>query len=169
MSRDKEWFELPRPAAAGRLVEIRNELRAKNLHDTEDPPLPQNPATIPDEAKAGRTASGEFNDLKCPMMGSAGARFGRNVPLSETFPDTANLMNPSPRTVSLELFTRDRFQPATILNVMAAAWIQFQTHDWFVHRSGTMDNAHDIPLAAGDTWADPPMRVPKTPVDPQKR
>ena len=169
MSRDKEWFELPRPAAAGRLVEIRNELRAKNLHDTEDPPFPQAQGPIPAEAKIGRTADGEFNDLKCPMMGSTGARFGRNVPLSEAFPDTANLMNPNPRTISQELFTRDKFQPATILNVMAAAWIQFQTHDWFVHRTGTKDSAHEIPLADGDSWPERPMRLPKTPVDPQKR
>jgi hypothetical protein len=168
MSREKEWFELPRSAAVGRLVEIRNELRAKNLHDTEDPPLPQDPGTIPEEAKAGRTANGEFNDLKCPMMGRTGARFGRNVPLSEAFPDAANLMNPSPRIISQELFTRHKFQPATILNVMAAAWIQFQTHDWFLHRTGTIDNAHEIPLADGDAWPDRPMRVPKTPVDPQK-
>jgi len=168
MSRDKEWFELPRPAAAGRLIEIRNELRAKNLHDTEDPPFPQAQGPIPAEAKAGRTPDGEFNDLKCPMMGSTGARFGRNVPLSEAFPDTANLMNPNPRTISQELFTRDTFQPATILNVMAAAWIQFQTHDWFVHRTGTMDSAHEIPLADGDPWPEHPMRLPKTPIDPQK-
>jgi hypothetical protein len=169
MSRDKEWFELPRPAAMTRLVELRNELRAKNLHDTEDPPHPQNPGAVPSDAKGGRTASGEFNDLRCPMMGSTGARFGRNVPLSETFPDTANLMNPNPRTISQELFTRTAFQPATILNVMAAAWIQFQTHDWFLHRQGTVDSAHDIPLTDADPWPQRPMRVPKTPVDPQKR
>ena len=169
MSRDKEWFELPRPAAVARLVEIRNELRAKNLYDTEDPPHPQGAATVPPEAKIGRTASGEFNDLRCPMMGSSGARFGRNVPLSETLPDAANLMNPNPRTISQELFTRDKFQPATILNVMAAAWIQFQTHDWFLHRQGTMDSAHEIPLTDGDPWPERPMRLPKTPVDPQKR
>ena len=29
MSRDKEWFELPRPAAAARLVEIRDELQGE--------------------------------------------------------------------------------------------------------------------------------------------
>ena len=78
-------------------------------------------------------------------------------------------MNPNPRTVSQELFTRTKFQPATILNVLAAAWIQFQVHDWFVHRKGTMDSAHDIPLADGDSWHERPMRVPKTPVDPPKR
>ena len=36
---DKEWFDLPYAAAAGRLVEMRTELRQKNLHDTEDPAL----------------------------------------------------------------------------------------------------------------------------------
>ena len=61
-----------------------------------------------------------------------------------------------------------KFQPATILNVLAAAWIQFQVHDWFVHEKGTDDNTHDIPLADGDSWLERPMRVPKTPVDPPK-
>ena len=36
---DKNWYELPGPAAATKLIELRNELRAKNLHDTEEPPL----------------------------------------------------------------------------------------------------------------------------------
>ena len=36
---DKEWHELPGPIAAAKLVEFRNELREKNLHDTEEPPL----------------------------------------------------------------------------------------------------------------------------------
>ena len=71
-------------------------------------------------------------------MGAAGIRFGRNVPLKDTFPDIANMMNPSPRRVSLELLTRTTFQPATILNVIAAAWIQFMVHDWFVHKKGNV-------------------------------
>ncbi len=86
-------------------------------------------------------------------MGSAGMRFGRNVPLSEAFPDTANLMTPNPRTVSLELLTRTTFQPATIVNVLAAAWIQFQVHDWFMHKKGVWTHTHDIPLADGDPLA----------------
>ena len=113
-------------------------------------------------------ADGTYNDLKCPRMGSAGIRFGRNVPLEETFPDIANLMNPSPRRVSLELLTRTTFQPATILNVIAAAWIQFMVHDWFVHKKGTWSLTHDIPLGDGDGWHERPMRVPKTPADPPK-
>lgn len=170
MSRDKEWFDLPRPVAAARLVEVRDELRAKNLHDTEDPPHPKaNPDAAPDSAKAGRTSDGRFNDLGCPMMGSAGTRFGRNVPLAEAFPDTANMMTPNPRVISQALFTRTSFQPVSILNILAAAWIQFQTHDWFVHKKGSTSDLHEIPLASDDPWPEHPMRLPKTPVDPQKR
>jgi Animal haem peroxidase len=165
---DKEWYELPRPAAGAKLVEIRNELREKNLHDTEDPPLERREEPAGAEVRATRTNDGTYNDLQCPRMGSAGTRFGRNVPLKETFPDTANLLTPSPRTVSLELLTRTRFQPASILNVLAAAWIQFQVHDWFMHRKGIWTNTHDIPLGADDSWHQPQMRVPKTPADPPK-
>jgi hypothetical protein len=101
-------------------------------------------------------------------MGSAGVRFGRNVPLAETRPDLENLLNPNPRQVSLELLTRTTFQPAEIVNVLAAAWIQFQVHDWFVHKKGTFDRSHNIPVSDGDAWHERPMRVPITPADPPK-
>jgi hypothetical protein len=143
-------------------------MREQNLHDTMEPPLETSANPVPAEGHNQRTVDGTYNDLRCPRMGSAGVRFGRNVPLSETFPDTANLMNPSPRRVSLELLTRTTFQPATILNVIAAAWIQFQVHDWFVHTKGSWSHTHDIPLGTGDTWHENPMRVPKTPADPPK-
>jgi hypothetical protein len=163
-----EWYDLPRATAGIRLFRNREELREKNLVDTEDPPL-ENSATPPSgDAYNVRTADGTYNDLKCPRMGSAGIRFGRNVPLEETFPDTANLMTPSPRRVSRELLTRTTFQPATFLNVIAAAWIQFMVHDWFVHKKGTWSLTHDIPLDDGDDWHERPMRVPKTPADAPK-
>jgi hypothetical protein len=162
---DKEWYELPYPAAASRLIEIRDELRKKNLHDTEDPPLEQRQTPAPADAHGTRENDGTFNDLRCPRMGSAGMRFGRNVPLPETMPDVENLMNPSPRTVSLDLMTRTQFQPAEIVNVLAAAWIQFQVHDWFVHQRGTPDNTHHVPIADSDSWHERPMKVPITPAD----
>ena len=37
----RPWYELPRLLAMGRLVEMRNELREKNLHDTEEPAVTQ--------------------------------------------------------------------------------------------------------------------------------
>jgi len=165
-SREKQWYELPRPAAMKALLDVRNELRAKNLVDTEEPKLPEQPGTATEEQKAGRTVDGSFNDLKCPMMGATGRRFGRNVPLTEAFPDTANLLTPNPREISNALFTRTTFQPATILNVLAAAWIQFQVHDWFVHAKGSGDDTYNLPIADNDSWFEKPMRVPKTPVDP---
>ena len=164
----EDWFDLPRAKQGIRLYQIREEMREKNLADTEEPPLETTATPPAGDAYNIRTSDGTYNDLKCPRMGSAGMRFGRNVPLSEAFPDTANLMNPSPRRVSLELLTRTTFQPATILNVIAAAWIQFMVHDWFVHKKGTWSFTHDIPLADGDTWHERPMRVPKTPADAPK-
>ena len=166
--RDREWFDLPPLAAGPKLVENRTELREKNLHDTEEPPHAKADSPPPAEALTARTVDGSWNDLSCPFMGKAGTRFGRNTPIPDTFPDTANLMNPSPRLVSLELFTRKTFQPVPILNVLAAAWIQFMVHDWFVHRKGSWDNAHLVPLPAGDNWHEQPMRVPITPADPAK-
>jgi hypothetical protein len=142
-------------------------LRAKNLHDTEEPSLEPSEGPVSPEVRATRTNDGTYNDVSCPRMGSAGTRFGRNVPLSETFPDTANLLVPNPRTVSEALLTRTTFQPANILSVFGAAWIQFQVHDWFMHKKGVWTNAHEIPVANG-TWHEQPMRVPRTPADPPK-
>ena len=163
-----EWYDLPRATAGIRLYRLREKMREKNLSDTEEPPLDTSATPASGDAYNVRAADGKYNDLKCPRMGSAGIRFGRNVPLEEAFPDTANLMNPSPRRVSLELLTRTTFQPATILNVIAAAWIQFMVHDWFVHKKGTWSLTHDIPLGEGDGWHERPMRVPKTPADAPK-
>lgn len=162
----RPWYKLPRLLAMPRLIQIRNELREKNLHDTEEPPLQEHQGPIDDTVRQGRTVDGTWNDLKCPHMGAAGARFGRNFPLAETFPDTPNLLNPSPRQVSLELMTRHSFQPATILNLLAASWIQFMVHDWFVHKTGKPEDAVEIPLRDGDPWPEKPMRVLRTPPDP---
>src|SRR5262252_4761592 len=93
----KEWHEYPMAIAAVKLVQMRDQLRRENLHDTEDPPLEVLSPPAPADGHNIRTADGTYNDLSCPRMGSAGIRFGRNVPVNETFPDIANLMNPSPR------------------------------------------------------------------------
>jgi hypothetical protein len=165
--KDKPWYSLPRLLAVPKLVEIRNELREKNLHDTEEPAFTRTevPANLDPALREGRTADGSHNDLHFPQMGCAGRRFGRNVPLEHVFPDTANLLIPNPRVVSRELMTREQFQPATILNLLAAAWIQFMVHDWFVHARSKTD-AIDIPTASGDDWGAPSIRVPRSVADP---
>jgi hypothetical protein len=163
---NRPWYKLPRLLAMPRLIEIRNQLRQENLHDTEEPPMPTFDGPIDEKVRQGRTIDGSFNDLKCPHMGAAGARFGRNFALAEVFPDTANLMEPNPRVVSRELMTREGFQPATFLNLLAASWIQFMVHDWFVHTRGTAAQAIEIPLAADDPWPDKPMKVVPSIPDP---
>ena len=79
-----------------------------------------------------RSVDGTGNDVTRPDMGAAGAAFGRNVPPDETYP--TDVLSPNPRRVSRELLTRDQFQPAEILNLLAAAWIQFMVHDWLAHK-----------------------------------
>jgi hypothetical protein len=90
-----DWYNLPRAARGIKLYQIREELREKNLSDTEEPSLENSTAPPSGDVYNVRTSDGTYNDLTCPRMGSAGMRFGRNIPLSEAFPDTANLMNPS--------------------------------------------------------------------------
>jgi heme peroxidase len=159
----RPWYQLPRLLAMGRLLEIRNELRQKNLHDTEEPPFAKQeiPANLDVALRESRTTDGTSNDLRYPQMGAVGRRFGRNVPLEHAKPDTANLLVPNPRVVSRELMTRDQFQPATILNLLAAAWIQFMVHDWFVHKRSKTDFI-EIPTAPGDSWGAPSIRIERT-------
>ncbi len=166
LQRRRNWYELPDLFAMPQLIEIRNQLRRENLKDTEEPPLAKETPTTDPALREARTIDGSFNDLQFPTMGCAGRRFGRNVPLEHTFPDTANLLNPNPRVVSRELMTRHEFQPATILNLLAASWIQFMVHDWFVHKRSSMADAIDIPLPHGDDWPDPAMKVPRSVPEP---
>jgi hypothetical protein len=159
----RPWYELPRLLAEGRLVEIRNELREKNLHDTEEPADTEQaiPANLDSTLRESRTFDGTHNDLRYPRMGAAGRRFGRNAPLDQTFPDAPNLLIPNPRVISRELMTREQFQPATILNLLAAAWIQFMVHDWFVHKRSDTEFA-EIPTPPGDDFGEPSVRVPRS-------
>jgi hypothetical protein len=161
------WYKQPDLLAMTELVQIRDQLRRENLHDTEEPPLEKKtvPANLDPALREERTVDGTYNDLTYPGMGSCGRRFGRNVALENVFPDTANLMTPSPRLVSRELMTRTDFQPATILNLLAAAWIQFMVHDWFVHKRSETEFV-EIPLVANDDWSDGQLKVPRSERDP---
>ena len=148
-----------------------------------------------------RTSDGSFNDPQNPTMGIASqsppgtpstqftqshpdARFGRNMPFEslEAAPDSPNsrLLIPNPRVVSCKLLARDPNRPdstlyAPSINLLAAAWIQFQTHGWFSH--GTPRETPDAQPFEVDTredpehdrWPDSPMRVSRTRRDPTRR
>jgi hypothetical protein len=155
------WHRLPLPLAILNLDAFRFALRQKNLYGTPKrpdlPPLSRTPG-----ATCFRANDGSFNDLGDPDMGRAGMRFGRNVPLRDGYPDEASLLDPNPREVSRRLLARETFAPATTLNLLAAAWIQFQVHDWMNHVRSD-EEFHEIPISADDDWpeAERPMRVAK--------
>ncbi len=163
------WHRLPRPLGIVTLIGIRDRLRHSNLYDTGPacPPTPSPPEGMEDGEVPFRTLDGTFNDLDKPAMGSIGCRFGRNVPLHLTRrEDDAALLTPNPRLVSRRLMTRDQFQPATTLNVLAAAWIQFEVHDWFSHGK-PVPEPWRVPLEEDDPWLERPMRIMRTRPDPQ--
>jgi hypothetical protein len=158
------WDSLPVPLGLVTLIGLRDELREKNLYDAYEGNPPAAPPATANHLTA-RTIDGSYNDLSFPSMGMAGTRFGRNVSLelgrAEVPPQ---LFDPNPRTVSNELLLRTTFKPASTLNVLAAAWLQFQIRDWFSHSSDP-NRMIEVSRPEGDDWDDDPMRVPSTPVD----
>jgi hypothetical protein len=145
-------------------------------------PPPPDPAYL-----TARQADGYYEDLNDPEMGSGskcddaapvpgvilasnpGARFGRNVPLRYAIPEAMpGILQPNPREISRRLLARDTFKPAKILNFLAAAWIQFETHDWFFHGQAITGNEFEVPIEPGDDWGPGPMRVRRTRPDPTR-
>jgi len=165
------WHRLPTPLALLKLSEFRKNLRQHNLHDTSQfkdkgkLPVPQ--PTPDGRHLVARTVDGSYNDLDHPEMGMVGTRFGRNMPLPDVSPNEKKLLEPNPRKVSRVLMTRDEFIPATTLNLLAAAWIQFQNHDWFSHGDNQPHKKFDLPLEGDDPWPQEnrPLEIKKTLVD----
>jgi hypothetical protein len=196
------WDKLPTFLAVLNLGALREVLRAENLHNTSGIPVTEPRGVRPTTPFTGeflceREEDGQYNDLSKPTMGNAslnpndpfngseftlsnpGARFGRNIPLSEVDPTRdGDILDPSPRLVSNRLLARQRrrdgtddFKPATILNLLAAAWIQFQTHDWFNHGTPRPidDDPFDVPIPPGDDWPGGKMLIRRTRPDPTRR
>jgi hypothetical protein len=149
---EERWDRLPTILlAAGNLAVFRDRMRAHNLHHT------GYGVGASDDWSAGRerwrSPDGSFNSLGHPRMGMAGSRFGRNFPLTECVPDSGDeMLDPSPRVISRELLKRDTFIPERRLNLLAAAWIQFETHNWFSHGVPAPGNEFKIPLQKSDDW-----------------
>ncbi|PWB89696.1 peroxidase [Methylocystis sp. MitZ-2018] len=193
------WDSLPTFLAVLNLIAVRARLREKNLHSVSGIPVTNASGvrSFPKEKPeflVERQADGLYNDLDKPEMGCSsanqtgaldpsdfdkshpGARFGRNVPLSEARPEIdAPLLEPNPRLVSNFLLARPiengapKVTPATSLNLLAGAWIQFQTHDWFNH--GTPRSIDDDPFEVDvdpQDWPGGKMQVRRTRADPTR-
>ncbi|KAI9167866.1 Alpha-dioxygenase 2 [Paramyrothecium foliicola] len=163
------WFKLPTLIGALNLAILRIELRGQNLHDgyssTAAQGTPHDEPLTDERYLAARHSDGKFNSLQLPRMGCTGLRLGRNFPREHCpKPCEEELWNPSPRTISERFMARKPggFIPATTLNLLAAAWIQFQTHDWFNHELD--DKNFDVPLPPNDEWHGK-MTLPQTKPD----
>jgi zinc transporter ZupT len=158
------WYKLPLRASLLNLDGFRYVLRRQNLIDTEvreAPPRARSvPAPIPERSRRTRAFNGTDDDLSARQMGALGANFGRNLrPVYA--PDLFD--TPNPRMVADRLLQRDAFIPATSLNILAAAWIQFQVHDWVDHARNPLGvNDVVVPLRPGSGWR---SSVNATPVD----
>lgn len=127
-----------------------------------------------------RTLTGICNDILNPLMGSVDQPFARNAEFDSTFPELAGdeiaknrhggrlgLLKPDPQLISRTLFTRAQLSPencdgqgvtetncdyvkANHINVLAAFWIQFMTHDWFSHLEEGGNRAELMPM--GCVW-----------------
>ncbi len=163
------WWRLPKPLAILVLIGLRNRLRTHNLYDTGRGPADRPPYEDPNVANhlTARMINGTYNDLHNPLMGSLGSRYGRNIPLAHTRQEERDrLLDPSPRVISERLLKRDEFQPATTLNLLAAAWIQSEVHDWLSHRTPVAPHPWRIKLDDNDPWPEHPMPIDRTLPDP---
>ena len=165
VNRRVEWHRLPVQLSLLNLQAFRQVLRRRNLLDTEVHEAPPAARRVPPEpsetARVWRTFDGSLNDLSEPTMGAAlTATFGRNLPLDYR----PHLLNePNPIVVSRELLHRDVFLPARSLNLLAAAWIQFQVHDWVSHARHPLGHKDvEVPLPPGMTgWSNTPGGQPE--------
>ncbi len=150
------WYRRPLSRGILTLAYMRDELNRRRLIDA----YPKGSLTAfqaPNQAppagvESFRTADGSWNNLENPMEGAAGTRFSRNVEPGAIRPETgARLLTPNPREVSRVLLTRGAtMKEAPFLNLLAAAWIQFQTHDWVSHGDNLPRDVHRIPVSESD-------------------
>jgi Animal haem peroxidase len=159
------WDRLPTWLGIPTLVGLRKSLREHNLFDTGVAPAKAQLAD-PRWLRA-RSPDGTYNDLDEPAMGARGVRFGRNVPLERTYPQSEpSVLQPSPRIISERLLGRDELIPARGVNALVAAWLQFEVHDWFSHGKNLTENPWRVPLPEGDQWHQNPMEIQRTKPDP---
>ena len=141
LDRTVGWDRLPPKLGMLVLLGLRQRLRKRNLYDNGAPaPLADGSMTAPRAPlPAARTVDGSATDPTDPRMGAAGTGFARNAP--PLFEDPETLLRPSPWEISPALLARQdgRFFAAESLNLLAAAWLQFEVHDWFVHQTDPRD------------------------------
>jgi len=160
------------------LAHMRDKLNERNLVNTYPAGtligFQKEGQTPPEGVQFFRTADGSWNNLSNPKEGAAGTRFLLNVQPDAVRPEIGEtLMTPNPRLISRKLLTRDGpIKEVPFLNLLAAVWIQFETHDWINHGEILDTEFHEIPLAEDDParrqYHQSNMFVGKTQPDPTR-
>ena len=155
LNRVRPWHRLPCAAVLLNLSLLRRRLRRHNLIDTDVPDarrsqvrVPPGGPACPTSAGCAATTNGEHNDLSAPADGC-----GRR-PLRPQHAGCAGPpAGPDPIAVSERLLARETFLPAESLNVLAAAWIQFQVHDWVNRARHPLGvRSIEVPITDGRPW-----------------
>ncbi len=152
------------------LILEREKLFDNNLIEVENYARYNSQIVCDERSLTARTADGTCNILENPSEGSALRRFGRNVQLEATYGESEadTLLIPNPRDVSNSLLAREEFKPATSINFLAAAWIQFMVHDWFSHGENIDENPIVVDLPAGDVLGSGTIEIQRTRPDPSR-
>jgi hypothetical protein len=172
-----------------KLAHMREELFANNLVRTYPRQVKTGFVAPPEEppawARRWRTADGSWNDLDRdadgrydPMVGAAYTRFFRNVGDDIGLEAVHARTDPAKDPVSVREVSRAVFAPrgkrtlAPFLNLWAAVWIQFMTHDWVSHGTTTSERTSPLPLAEDDQLREygiDRLDVRTSPLDPTRQ
>ena len=159
------WDKLPLPVAMLVLIGLRNILRAKNLVRHRPRAARQaghlGSPELPDRAHARR----HLQQPRRPADGQPQQPVRPQRP-ARVHRAREGSAGAEPAPISRELLTRKEFIPATTLNLLAGAWIQFEVHDWFSHGKNEAENPWKVPLEDDDPWPQHPMEIQRTRRDP---
>ena len=154
----RPWYELPRLLAMPQLVEIRNQLRRENLHDTEEPPLEQQGdarrTSIPRCATSARStaATTTCSSRRWEAAAAGSAATSRS---STRFPDTAEPDDPEPARRQPRA---DDPRRSFSRRPFSICWRPPGSSSWCTTGSCTsaprIEDGVEIPLAPGDDWSD---------------
>ncbi|MBP8537814.1 peroxidase family protein [Streptomyces sp. MK37H] len=122
------WHRLPAPLGLLNPAALGRTLRRLGLVEGDDASeAPQRPAAAGERPRVARSYDGPTGDPAVARRDVAGAASGRGLaPLHR--PDLIHV--PHPATVAGQLLHRERFRPATSLNVLAATWLHLQSPNW---------------------------------------
>ena len=157
--RDKiwtNWYRRGHLSAVLTLAYMRDRLNRYNLKNVYPGNAlvgfaPAGPAKPPG-VEFYRTSNGSWNNLNNPLEGAAATRFSRNVESDAIRPESGErLLTPNPRLISRRLLARKgEMAEIPFLNLLSAAWIQFQNHDWISHGENSGVETLDVPLEPDD-------------------